>query len=242
MKSRYLGILAQGMALVSFFMIVGIAAWIGHSRMRASSDADRLAAIPEAPKAELADITRLYPRLSELARPRKGAGGDVNFLMLGFSNTSLASQGSLVAASLEDFSHHAVTMAFVSDKGRYAVIDGVLYREGEVLEGSGGALRTVTPDKVLIAGREVRQWLEVSNPKSTDAAATDAAAKPEQATEAQALPKSTGDMTTAKAETSEADEAKGSAAQAVQALKGFSTVLDQLKSAQGKLPGSGPSQ
>lgn len=163
-------------------------------------------------------VKDLYERLGEIARPRAHRAGEVNFRMLGFrQEAAQRGRAAMVLSSEERFDDHVVSMAYVTDRQRFAVIDGKLYSEGDRIEGSGGHVRTITPDKVLIADREVRQWLEVKN------------------RQAKAKPEAEEDQREALAEAAPANDpelpdtpARG-VLEAVQALKSVSEKLRQLQ-------------
>ncbi|OSM04406.1 hypothetical protein [Magnetofaba australis] len=101
--------------------------------------------------------------LGQLRTPRSRETGGINLAMIGYSNTSIRSQDAVDLAPPEDFGSRIISMAYVAGKDKFAVIDGKLYREGEEFQ-EGARIRTITPEKVLIAGREIRQWVEVFNP------------------------------------------------------------------------------
>ncbi|ABK43454.1 hypothetical protein Mmc1_0936 [Magnetococcus marinus MC-1] len=103
------------------------------------------------------------PLLRQLRSPRGRESGKINMAMLGYSKDSIMQSRENMQALGEDFRKRIISMTFVTGEDRYAVIDGVLYKEGDTFE-DGAKIRTIRPDKVLIAGRETLQWVEVFNP------------------------------------------------------------------------------
>ncbi|MBF0157307.1 MAG: hypothetical protein HQL57_09010 [Magnetococcales bacterium] len=126
--------------------------------------------VPEVDPAERKSIDELASRLNHLVTPGLSeAGGQLDFKLVGFSNSAVSEEQTMADLPSEDFGSRIVSMAFVSGDDKFAVIDDRLYREGDPLQDASGApssasIRTIEQDKVLIAGREVRQWVKVFNP------------------------------------------------------------------------------
>ncbi len=138
--------------------------------------------------------------------------------MMGFSETSISSHEAIETASVEQFHERIVSMAYVSGGERFAVIDGHLFKEGDTLQDVGASVRSITPDKVLLAGKEIRQWLKVNNP--TGKQLTIAGSAFDKTTVASSM--------AAKAK-AEAEEAAAKSQQAVQAQEAAkSSVMDTV--------------
>ncbi|MBF0610463.1 MAG: hypothetical protein HQL55_04990 [Magnetococcales bacterium] len=180
-------------------------------------------------KALQPEVDRLKMQLASLRNPTLSEPTPVNLLVLGFSQRAVESQSEMVHSKSEDFSERVVTMAYVSSSGdeRFAVIDDHLYKEGDrLLKMEGATVRTITPHKVLIAGKEVRQWLEVRNPMALDILTK------QQEKERQRLAKlGKNEKKSEKAEEGErsSDDSANQLDDALTALKGFSTLLNQTR-------------
>jgi len=226
MKSKYLGLVALALIAVS---VLGSTAYLGWSfmlpqaQLTEEADVKRLwTSIPKTDPADMTAMADLQQRFSRLLRPRKRRSGDVSYDMLGFSAREIATYENVAAATTERFDNHIISMAYVSGDQRYAVIDGKLYKEGDSLGTEGGRVRTITPTKVLIAGKEVRQWLEVHNPVAAKPKAEEPAPQQPAAPTPPAQPPrpSFG---------AKQEESSSNAVQAIEALKGYTEMLKQLR-------------
>lgn len=173
MKTRFFPLIAVGataVTVVGTAYLAGSAAFDIHSQavqQRASQHQDQ--EIPDVNEALMSDMERLYPLIGGLSRPdREALTGDVRFQLLGFDEEAVATHEEEELPDEERFDRHVVAMTYVSPASSFAVIDGGLYRVGDTIEGSTGRVRTITPDRVLIAGRRARQWIDVDNRDAAD--------------------------------------------------------------------------
>lgn len=173
MKAKYFGLFSISLLLTT---LVGSALYSGVTLGRkASLDLSALnrrvdetkTMAGNAPKPDTgshAAMKRIQDHLWKLRQPPEQTIQTVNLAMLGYSEQSLNAMDADLSP-VEDFSHRVVTMAYVSKKGdkRFAVIGDRLYHEGEALDDEQTTqVNTITPQKVLLSGRKVRQWIEVS--------------------------------------------------------------------------------
>lgn len=170
-KSRFFPLASVGTTL----LIVAGAGWYAGqtaletytraAEQRAAQDQEQ--EIPDTDDELLAEMERLYPLIGGISRPdRATLAGDVHYELFGFDEEAVRTreeEAREFADPAARFEEHVVSMTFVSPRESYAVIDGELYRVGDSLRESEGRIRTITPDRVLIAGRRARQWVEVSN-------------------------------------------------------------------------------
>ncbi|MBF0188495.1 MAG: hypothetical protein HQL50_11290 [Magnetococcales bacterium] len=164
----------------------------------------------------------LNPKLAHLHAPGETSHADINMAMLGFSGQTISNfEGGVAMASTEQLGDHIVTMAFVVGKDKFAVVDDRLYREGDRLfsedeEEEGPRIRTITPEKVLIAGKEVREWVKVYNPRHYPA--------PSQQTKTQQQQQEAGGGAAQQQAGGQASVQQG-----LQNLKGYADMLKQLE-------------
>ncbi|MEG3639699.1 hypothetical protein [Magnetococcus sp. PR-3] len=132
-------------------------------KSKSVSKRDKYGIVPK-PDKTLDDLRqRNEPKLKQLRTPQGRESGRVNMIMLGFSQDSIRMSQDSMKALTEDFRKRIISMTFITGDERFAVIDGQLYKEGDEIA-NGAKIRTVRADKVLIAGREILQWVEVHNP------------------------------------------------------------------------------
>ncbi len=169
MKPRYISLVLVSVAAVT----VAATAWLGgHAALgihgetasaRAQSSGQR--EIPPPDEEMSTRMSRYYADLGGLGRPReRESGGEVVFEILGFSEEAVADHHQEIRPPEESFDEHVVSLVVVTPRQRLAVIDGETYREGDTIAGTEGRLRTITADRVLVAGREIRQWIDVQDP------------------------------------------------------------------------------
>ncbi|MBF0158517.1 MAG: hypothetical protein HQL58_03245 [Magnetococcales bacterium] len=183
MRQKQLGLISVTLLLGSWIATAGYFGWqhnlsdqtrkMAQLRLRQQeqSKPDAANKRPEIPAidASIRDIiARLQPRMRELRQPRQESAEPIKMEMLGFSDQALMQEMVAAKATVDQFKAQVIiSMTFLSGDYRMAVINGRLYREGETLEGSNHAqIHTITPDKVLLASRDMRQWIEVSNSAS----------------------------------------------------------------------------
>ncbi len=168
MKPRYLSLVLVSATTA----VIAATTWLaGHHAWRIHADAAsaraQSAALREIPRPDeqmSARMARYYADLGGLGRPReRESGGEVVFEILSFSAEAVADHHQEVRPPEENFDEHVVTLVLVTPRQRTAVIDGRTYREGDIIAGTEGRLDTITPERVLVVGREIRQWVEVEN-------------------------------------------------------------------------------
>ncbi|MBF0179747.1 MAG: hypothetical protein HQM03_06945 [Magnetococcales bacterium] len=183
--------------------------------------------VPEIDAAIRQTIKTRLSDLEQLRVPPTSVQGDVNMEMLGYSGQSVASDQAIANRAEEDFSAHVVSMAYVSGGERFAVIDGEMYQEGDELKGEAGTkVRNITTDKVLIAGRSVRQWVKVFNPVKVEKKKKEEEVKAETKVATADAPKAAPTPVIPAVAPSAAG---GGLSDALQTLKNYSDVLNSLK-------------
>ncbi|MEO5365062.1 MAG: general secretion pathway protein GspB [Magnetococcus sp. WYHC-3] len=205
---------------------------------------DRFPSVPETDPVSLERINLLGERLHTLQTPEPGDQREVNLEMLGYSAASISDTNSQIVMQGEQFNNLVVTMALLTAAGHFAVIDGKLYREGDELEAGGARVRTITPSKVLLAGRDMRQWLPVQNPQGEALRRQDFEKRQQAAAEVAALQEQREAEATrvAEAQEEQQDERmlrkaaiagflnKGASGSPVEALAGYDQLLKALGS------------
>ncbi|MBF0135603.1 MAG: hypothetical protein H7833_09230 [Magnetococcus sp. DMHC-1] len=230
MKKNSIGLVSVVILVVSFF---GVGLYHGYEFVYGveANQESKIASISdeinrEKPKIPPIDavmrskISQLHPRLNQLHNPKQAVTGDINMQMVGFSSQALEQSERILSQAKEDYQARIISMAYVAGENRFAVIDGRLYREGDDFGDTGAKIRTIRQDKVLIAGRDVRQWLDVHNPvavaKKAPVQPTQVAAAPPVAAAPHQAPPAAKDKVS-------------SIEEGVQALKGYSDMMKALQ-------------
>ncbi|MBF0625243.1 MAG: hypothetical protein HQL82_10605 [Magnetococcales bacterium] len=180
MKTKALGlvsIVVLGLSVVGNALYFSLLAAQGESLQGGAGqpEKEKETALPPVPPIDSilrSKVDKVRDRLAQLRNPHQPVVGELNLESVGFSREAIQVSETAASASEENYSDRIISMAYVSDKDRFAVIDGQLYREGDEFGDTGARIRTITPEKVLIAGREIRQWVKVDNPLARAAAAT----------------------------------------------------------------------
>ncbi|MBF0152880.1 MAG: hypothetical protein HQL64_03965 [Magnetococcales bacterium] len=169
-------------------------------------------------------IEQVRPRLNQLHHPKQVSAGSLNMGLVGFSAQALEQSERILEQAKEDYRERIISMAYVSGDSRFAVIDGRLYREGDDFGDTGAKIKTIHPDKVLIAGRDVRQWLDVHNTST----AVDHIGK----SKGPAAPKEQAAPVMAAKTPDEKEKKAGSGTsieEGIQALKGYNDMMKALQ-------------
>ncbi len=171
MKTKAMGALSIGMMVVGLAAAVGNIAWkYDQGYFKASGpalqspDTKTVASLTVDRKAA-GLMSALETRLGELRHPRVDVPGTPKFAQFGFGEEAvaqLARSKHLEAAQAErPFDSYRLTLAYVSGAHRFAVIDGIFYREGESIGASDIRVQRITLNRVLLAGGGSRQWIDV---------------------------------------------------------------------------------
>ncbi|MBF0307956.1 MAG: hypothetical protein HQL56_00310 [Magnetococcales bacterium] len=177
MKQKYLGLVSVsvlGLGMAGMIAVSGadlVPLLIAFQKKAAqsgvvtgSAPGDLAKKIPAIDPVVQESILKLAPNLLSLRSPSKSSLGDIKLQMLGYSSEAVTMDEVAINTPSESFDRLVITMAFVSGDKKYVVLDGRFYQEGDQIGESGASIRTITPEKVLLAGREVRQWIKVQNP------------------------------------------------------------------------------
>lgn len=106
-------------------------------------------------------IARLEPLLPALARPGQGEPGPVELAVLGYRRiVPPAPVPEPEPVRVPEPFDYLVSMTYVSDDRRFAVIDGRFYREDSRLPG-GERVLAISPSAVQIQRRDTTRWLEI---------------------------------------------------------------------------------
>lgn len=228
MKAKRFGLVSVLLIVLAVFVTTGYLGWLLLEPVVADETVKKEIArdstgVPIVDTKAREVIQKLLADLDQLRVPGTAVQGDVNMEMLGYSGQSVASDQAISNRPDEDLSTHVVSMAYVSGGERFAVIDGEMYQEGDELKGeSGTKVRNITTEKVLIAGRSVRQWVKVFNPVKT-------VKKEEKKEEVKVV--AAAEQTSAAPAVPVVPVASGGLGDTLQMLKNYSDVMNSLKGA-----------
>lgn len=233
MKERHIGLISVGVIMLSSLMTVGYLSWqhVGedlygmiHAGLSFGNKLDRggLDHVPDVDTAIQKTIRRLTARLAELRFPGLPQRGMVDFEMLGYelpkngSEQADAGDNAFNEYGFSSIKRQTISMTYLSEGIRYAVVNGKLYKEGEALN-DDLKIQTIEPRKVLIVGRASAKWVPISSPirertgRSVSSGAPTASA-------------------TQQAKKGKADQSKSAMEQITQGLGAIKNYADILKS------------
>lgn len=108
-------------------------------------------------------IDRLEPLLATLGKPAKSTTAPVDLAVLGYRRIPPPTPAPAAEPEPErgpEPFEFLVSMTYVSDDRRFAVIDGRFYREESRLPG-GERVLAISPSAVQIQRRDMTRWLEI---------------------------------------------------------------------------------
>ena len=121
----------------------------------------------------LRKVAALDGELARLGQPLLAENFAIDIALLGYREikplppapVSLPEPASVVEALPPEAPSfdYTISMTYVSDDHRYAVIDGHFYREGAVLRG-GERLLAIAPNAVQIQRHDMTDWVEIRRP------------------------------------------------------------------------------
>lgn len=168
MKSKFTGIVVVALFLLSAIAAIVMVPWSGEEA-RSEVEAElrmQEARVPQIQALDaglMAEVDRLSMVLTDLAYPAKGGPITVDPRVLGFyPGPGVSVEHQVFSVPPEHFDQ-VVSMTFLGQSGRYCVINGKLYREGQLME-DGAQVAAVQRDRVLIRGRSMSQWVGVGQP------------------------------------------------------------------------------
>ncbi|MDX8390432.1 MAG: hypothetical protein R8M38_08070 [Mariprofundaceae bacterium] len=110
---------------------------------------------------EFVQLGRLTEKVTKLAHPPKSKARDVRFAILdGKSNQRVVNVTEFVQVKPFDYK---VSMVFISEKNRYAVVDGKFVHVGDRLR-NGGVVKAIRKGKVRISRGDRSRWIKVRMP------------------------------------------------------------------------------
>jgi hypothetical protein len=162
---------AAGSILVSAYFLVTpqVPDRFGSRSTQVQSAIDRMPIDEDA----LRKVAALDGELARLGQPLVAEDSAIDIALLGYREIKpppptpvfLPEPAPVVEAPLPEVQpfDYTISMTYVSDDHRYAVIDGHFYREGAVLRG-GERLLAIAPNAVQIQRHDMTNWVEIRRP------------------------------------------------------------------------------
>lgn len=158
------GVLIAGLLLLSLL----VSGWYIFSELgeptglRRQSGLPPLTPVPSVDQKQERSMRGLKGNLARMVAPPALEEKDIDLRMFGYMPMKEQPWGQprhTPSRYLRDFN---VTMAFVSEKNRFCVIDGKFQLQGDTLL-DGTRIVKILPDRVLLDWHGTRKWVEVAN-------------------------------------------------------------------------------
>ncbi|MEO5379023.1 MAG: hypothetical protein H7832_14775 [Magnetococcus sp. DMHC-6] len=229
MKAKQFGLVSVAILFVSIFGTGGYLGWFYNNKINTSEENNSfdttMKQVPQLDTESWKMIQKFSGQMDQLRNPGRISSSVINqnmLEMIGFSVQSLNNESAISNAAKVDYTQRIVSMAYVSGIERYAVIDDKFYQEGDLLEGEADArVRTITQNRVLIAGKEIRQWVNVFNPTGRPVQEKKKEGAPVEKKQDEVIssfPKKANPTTTS-----------DDLGETINALKGYSQMMDAMK-------------
>ena len=165
MKGKYSGLITCTVALVAIvisisFIKLGIGRDVGQVYKIKHTPTSTAIDIPS--QSSVKEMEKLDAVMDRLARIRETDTPGVNFILFGYQPVER------LRYSFNGKTHGVLTpmryvlsLAFVSGKKRFCVIDSAFYEEGGNLP-DGARIIRVEPDRVLLSNRKIERWIPLA--------------------------------------------------------------------------------
>ncbi len=168
MKAGNYGLLSLGLLAASVAISIGYGDWLLSERSGVIPGRAGITALPRitpVPEAARELMGKLQPQLARLAIPKEPSDRRVDLRLVGYEPVRYPTgrgPGSGLAAGSDHFPIHTLSMAFVSARHSFCVIDDQFHAQGETLV-DGSRIAQIRPGGVQLEWQGIREWLEVRN-------------------------------------------------------------------------------
>lgn len=108
---------------------------------------------------EIKEISRLYNRLSDIARPDQEAGAPLDLRLFGYRKAEKAvAPVKRIEKPAQDPITYNLSFTFNSDRRSFCIIDQTIYTEGKELP-EGARVLKIEPRRVLLDRDGQRKWI-----------------------------------------------------------------------------------
>lgn len=167
MEPKWHGISAVGM-FMAVFAAIGAYLYIADSgatiRPRISH-LEPVQAIAVPPDAVLKEMERLQAMMKTLVIPPGPKAEPVDLHLFGYHPVAGSRQRSEAAfrprAGTGSLAGYILTMALVSSKKRFCIVNGMMYNQGSLLPG-GEKIVKIEPKRILVSHLQTDRWIEMA--------------------------------------------------------------------------------
>ena len=165
MKRKYSGLSAFIIFFLTVLLAVLYATWgpewsMGriHTLRKVTPPVDISVPSPSA----IREMEKLQQGMKKLFEPREVGLSPVNLILFGYqpmgkSRITLKGAGTGLTARMD----YNLSLAFVSGKRRFCIIDGSFYEQGNHLK-DGEKIIKIESNRVLIGNRQIKEWIPLA--------------------------------------------------------------------------------
>ena len=165
MKRKYSGLSAFIIFFLTVLLAVSYATWgsersVGrmHTLRKVKPPVDISVPSPSA----IREMEKLQQGMKKLFEPREIGLSPVNLILFGYqpmgkSRITLKGAGTGLTARMD----YNLSLAFVSGKRRFCIIDGSFYEQGNHLK-DGEKIIKIESNRVLIGNRQIKEWIPLA--------------------------------------------------------------------------------
>jgi len=112
------------------------------------------------------EMERLEHEMDALIRPRKGDNSHVDLSLFGYKPVTMGGHVLRTTTGEAISTDYVLTLAFVSGKRRFCIIDDVFYEEGNKLP-DGAEIVKIESIRVMVRSRKITYWVPLAEKEVT---------------------------------------------------------------------------
>lgn len=112
------------------------------------------------------EMEHLEHEMDALIRPRKGDKSHVDLSLFGYEPVTMAGHVLRTTTGEAISTDYVLTLAFVSEKRRFCIIDDVFYEEGNKLP-DGAEIVKIESIRVMVRSRKITYWVPLTEKEVT---------------------------------------------------------------------------
>lgn len=169
MKRKYSGFITAIIMIFTLLLTVSYGIWESGKKMNEIQIKKRITPLPVISVPTISvinEMERLGNEMAALIRPQKSDISHVDLGLFGYQPVIMGRHALRTATGEAVSTDYVLSLAFVSGKRRFCIIDDVFYEEGNSLP-DGAEIIQIESSRVMIKSRNIMHWIPLTEKEVT---------------------------------------------------------------------------
>jgi hypothetical protein len=169
MKRKYSGLITAIIMTLTLLLTVSYGIWESGKKMNGIQIKRRITPLPVISVPSISvinEMERLEHEMDALIKPREGDKSRVDLSLFGYQPVTMGGHTLRTTTGESISTDYVLTLAFVSGKRRFCIIDDVFYEEGNNLP-DGAEIVRIESSRVMVKSRNIMYWVPLTKKEVT---------------------------------------------------------------------------